>query len=296
MRDVSSRAEICNAMKKERTKKEELRDFLASHCELKTAAGGLPPDGKAYLFHTRDCVLFMAEGYIHGMRNAIGQNEEVMNEARKNGDFSKLIMVYNWSAPEPGMDAVQIPETLVDALTKEQASVFLRNLQRIRKDIDEGKALKAALLELFGGKAEISASYALDGERQFFITGMLSPADRKGYAERYAEHAATNILFDLPKALNAGLQAWLPEYARGRHFMEGRSNFNKKLRYGADVNTELLLSDEGAKLFTEIAREHPGTGNEIRKLFRQAVLDPFGMSLKYYLGKHALIKLPGDGG
>ncbi len=280
-------------MKKESPPKEALSDFLASRCEVKTAATDAPSGKKLYLFPTQDCVLFMAEAYIQGMRNAIGQTEEVMIEAKKSGDFSKVLMVYNWSAPDPGMDMVQIPEILVKGLTKDQMSVFLRNLQRIQKDIDEGRALKTALLKLFGDKAVISTCYALDGERQFFITGTLSPADRRGYAERYAEHAATNILFDLPKALNASLQAWLPEYAKGRHFMEGRSNFHKKLRYGAEAHTELLLSDEGAKILTELAKEHAEIRTEIKKLFQQAMLDPFGMSLKYYLGKHALIKLPG---
>jgi hypothetical protein len=281
-------------MKKELTKKEELGSFLAQHCEIKYAQSATSGDrAKIYMFHTQDCVLFMAEAYIHGMRTAIGQNESVMEAAKKSGDFSKVVMVYNWSAPEPGMDVVQIPETLVSSLNKDQAAVFLRNLQRIQKDIDVGKARKETLQKLFGNKAVINVTYALDGERQFCITGAASPADRRSYAERYAEQAATNILFDLPKALNESLQVFLPEYARGAHFVEGRSTFHKKMRYGiAEAHTELLLTEEGAEIFTALAKDSPQEGVRISKLFQQAIMDPVGLSLKYYMGKRAMIKLP----
>jgi hypothetical protein len=281
-------------MKKEASAKEELRQFLARHCEVKTAVNAASTSkSNTYIFHTKDCVLFMAEAYIQGIRNAIGQDEEAMIAAKKKSDFSDVIMVYNWSAPDPGIDVVQIPESLVEKLTKEQAEVFLRNLQRIQKDIEEGTSRKKALQELFGGKAVIGTSYALDGERQFFITGTKSSGDKRGYAERYAEVAATNVLFDLPKALNAALQVFLPEYARGKHFVEGRSNFHKKMRYGkAEAHTELLLGDEGASMLIAISKESPKTGTEIRKVLAKAILDPFGLSLKYYLGKHPLIKLP----
>lgn len=281
-------------MKKEAPAKEELHHFLDRHCEVKTAVSPTS-SGKhrIYIFHTRNCVLFMAEAYIQGMRNAIGQNEETMLEAKKKGDFSDVIMVYNWSAPEPGMDIIQLPEALVDKLTKEQAEIFLRNLQRIQKDIEEGTARKKALQELFSGKVTVNTTYALDGERQFLITGTKSESDRRGYAERYAEMAATNALFDLPKALNAALQIFLPEHARGKHFVEGRSNFHKKMRYGkVEAQTELLIGDEGAAQLTEAAKESAKAGSEIRKVLSRAILDPFGLSLKYYLGKHPLIKLP----
>src|SRR5579871_6793698 len=108
-------------MKKEATAKEELHHFLDRHCEVKTAVSAVS-SGKhnIYIFHTKNCVLFMAEAYVQGMRNAIAQNEEAMIEAKRKGDFSDILMVYNWSAPEPGMDVIQLPETLVDRLTKEQ--------------------------------------------------------------------------------------------------------------------------------------------------------------------------------
>lgn len=281
-------------MKKELTKKEELSDFLARHCEIKySVADTAAIKHKIYIFHTRDCVLFMAEAYIQGMRNAIGQNEEMMIDARKRNDFSEVIMIYNWSAPDPGMDLVQIPEALVSKLTKDQAAVFLRNLERIQKDIDEGKALKEALHKLFGGKAVISTAHALDGERQFYITGTISAGDKRGYAERYAEKVATDVLFDLPKALNAGLQIFLPEFARGALFIEGRKNFYKKVRYGSDeTHTELLLTAEGAAALLNATKESVKTHAEISRILQQSITDPFGMSLKYYLGKHPLIKLP----
>ncbi len=278
-------------MKKERTKKEELLDFLEQHCEIKSYDSA--PAGKRhtiYILHTRDCVVFMAEAYIQGMRNTIGQDEERMRKARKSGDYSEVIMVYNWSAPDPGMDMVQIPETLIRKLDKEQATIFLRNLKRIQQDIDEGKAKREALRKLFGDKAEVRTTYALDGERQFFIQGVASPDDRRGYAERYAEHAATNILFDLPKALNAQLQPYLPEYARGQHFVVGRRDFYKKMRYGAaEAHTELVLTNEGADTFINIVKESPQAGAQISRIFQQAITDPVGLSLKFYLGKNPLI-------
>jgi len=284
-----------SVMKKATTAKDELLQFLARHCEVKYPAAG---KSKIYILHTRDCVLFMAEAYVQGMRNAIGQNEDTMAEAKKNGDFSGVIMVYNWSAPDPGMDMVQIPEALANRLTGEQATVFLRNLEHVQKDIDEGKAAKEMLHALFGDKAIVNTAYALDGERQFFITGTLSAGDRRGYAERYAEKVATDVLFDLPKALNAKLQVFLPEYAHGAHFVEGRRNFYKKVRYGSDeVHTELLLTAEGAAALLKAAKDSAQTKAEISKLLQQSIVDPFGTSLKYYLGKHPLIKLPsGNGG
>lgn len=284
-------------MKKVLTKKQELDNFLAHYCETKFIATGKSGDKhKIYIFHTKDCVLFMAEAYIQGMRNAVGQTESMMSSIRKNGEFSEVIMVYNWSAPEPGMDMVQIPEVLINKLDKVQTGIFLRNLQRIQKDIDEGRARIKALQKLFCNEATINTSYALDGERQFLITGTKSANDRRSYAERYAEQAATNVLFDLPKALNSALQVFLPEYERGEHFIEGISRFHKKMRYGTDTHTELLLSDESAAIFINLAQESPKTAIEIGKIFQQAILDPVGLSLKYYLGKHPLIKLPSRNG
>ncbi len=281
-------------MAKELKKKETLKDFLTRHCEVKSAAVSGVTKNKYYIFNAKDCVLFMAEAYIHGMRNAIGQNEEVMAIAKKSGDFSKLIMVYNWAAPAPGIDVVQIPESLITSLTKEQTAIFLRNLQRIQKDIDAGKARRTELQKLFGNKAIVETTYALDGERQFFIRGTVSSEDKRGYTERYVEHIATNVLFDLPKALNARLQALVPDEYDARHFIEERNSFSKKIRYGAEAHTELLLTDEGAALFTELSKKSPQAKTEISKLFQQAITDPFGLSLKYYMGKHPLIKLSSE--
>lgn len=281
------------AMKKEPAKKDELKDFLACHCEIKYSAADAPSGKhKIYILHTRDCVLFMAEAYIQGMRNAINQNDEVMAAARKRSDFGEVIMVYNWSAPDPGMDLVQLPETLVNKLTQDQAAVFLRNLERIQKDVEEGKTIRETLHKLFGGKAVVNTAHALDGERQFFITGTASASDKRGYAERYAEKVATDVLFNLPKALNAGLQFFLPEFARGALFVEGRKNFYKKVRYGSDeTHTELLLTAEGAVALQNATKSSVKNNVEISRILQQAIIDPFGASLKYYLGKHPLIKL-----
>ncbi|MEI7669243.1 MAG: hypothetical protein WCJ33_04090, partial [Pseudomonadota bacterium] len=107
--------------------KEELIDFLNNHCEIKLAANSSATNKKNYIFYTKDCVLFMAEAYIQGMRNAIGQSHEVMQEAKLSGNYSEVIMVYNWSAPEPGIDMLQIPENVVKKLTKEQTTIFVNN-------------------------------------------------------------------------------------------------------------------------------------------------------------------------
>ena len=280
-------------MKKDLSTKDMLRDFLESQCELKYATvSGTSEKNKNYIFYTKDCVLFMAEAYVQGIRNAINQTYAVMQEAKKSGNFSEIIMVYNWSAPDPGMDMIQIPEKLVENLDKDQARTFLVNLQKIHKDIHEGKIRKETLAKLFANKVKIETCYALDGARQFFIKG--DPANKKkiSYAEKYAEQVATNVLFDLPKALNAQLVPLLPDYVGEKHFVEGRSKFNQKVKYGSEVETELLLSDEGAALFTDIYHKHPAKSIEISILLQQAITDPFGLSLKYYMGKHPLIKLP----
>ncbi|HEU5047348.1 MAG TPA: hypothetical protein VFT64_05825 [Rickettsiales bacterium] len=280
-------------MKKQHAIKQELHDFLKHHCETKLlATGNSDHKHMTYIYHTKDCTVFMAEAYVQGVRNAIGQTEEVMMEAKKTGDFGNVIMAYNWSVPEPGLDVIQIPESLVEQLNQEQAAILLRNLQRIQKDIEEGRSRREALQNLFGKEAQVVSSYALDGSRQFFIRGVKSVNDRRSYGERYAEQAATNVLFDLPKALNAAIQVFLPEYERGELFIEGISHFNKKMRYGAEAHTELLISDDGAAVFTKMLREASGSALEIAKIFQQAMLDPVGLSLKYYLGKHALVKLP----
>lgn len=280
-------------MKKEPSPKDMLKDFLERHCEVKYVTVANSNDkNKNYIFYTKDCILFMAEAYIQGMRNAIGQNHAVMQEAKRSSNFGEIIMVYNWSAPEPGIDMIQIPEPLIQKLNQEQTVIFLNNLNKIQKDIAIGRERKEIITKLFSGKAGVETCYALDGNRQFIIRGNTAARQKTTYAERYAEQIATNVLFDLPKALNARLQLVLPEYPNEKIFVEGRSNFNKKVRYGTEVQTELLLTDEGATLLNGIYIKSPGTSMEISILLQQAITDPFGLSLKHYLGRHPLIKLP----
>jgi len=278
-------------MSREPTKKEALKDFLKQYCELKPlTTGAAGTQDKCYVLQTKDCKLFMAEAHVQGMRNAIGQSEEVMADARRYNDFSRVIVVYNWSAPDPGMDQVQIPERLVEMLSNEQASVILRNLQGILKDVEEGRYRRNGIQTLFGDKAIVKTIFALDGERQFFITGKTSVSDRRRYIERYAEQVATNALFDLAKALNAQLKKLVPPQAKGKFFIEGRDTGAKKVRYGAEIQAELILTDEGALIYTELAKE-PRIREAISELFHRAMLDPFGLSLKHYMGKHAVIKV-----
>jgi hypothetical protein len=279
--------------KKEASKKEVLKDFLNQYCELKPImTGAVASKDKCYVLPTKDCKLFMAEAHVQGMRNAIGQTDEVMADAKKYNDYTRVIMTYNWSAPDPGMDLVQIPERLVEMLSIEQASVIVRNLQGIFKDIEEGRSRRSGLQALFGDKAIVKTAYALDGERQFFITGKTSASDNRRYAERYAEQVATNALFDLAKALNSQLKALLPKEAQGKYFVEGRDTGAKKIRYGADAFAELILTDEGALIHTELAKEQK-MKEAISHLFQKAMTDPFGLSLKHYMGKRAVIKLKG---
>jgi hypothetical protein len=283
------------AAPKEPPKKEALKDFLRQYCEMKPiTTGASVSKDKCYVFTTRDCKLFMAEAYVQGIRNAIGQTEEVMAEARRSSDYCGVIMSYNWSAPSPGMDVVQIPEKLVESLSNEQAAVVLRNLQGILKDVEDGKVRKAAVEKLFSDTAVVKTTYALDGERQFLISGKASASDRRRYAERYAELVATSALFNLAKALNAQVNTLLPKPAQGKFFIESRKMASQKIRYGTDANSELLLKDEGALIYAEILKTDPRLGTAIGKLFQQAITDPFGLSLKHYMGKHAVVKLKPD--
>jgi len=273
--------------------KKALTDFLLQHCEIKPiTAGAAPGKDKCYVLGTENCLLFMAEKHLEEIRNAISQTEEAIHAARKNGDYSRVIMAYNWAAPEPGLDTIRIPFRVVEALDDRQALMMLRSLEGIQKDIEEGTARKNGLQSLFHDTATVQTNANLDGERVFLITGKVSATDRRRYAERYAEHVATNVLFDLPKALNAALQDVLPKESRGKFFVEGRDITARKIRFGADANIDLLLNDEGAAIYTALAKKEHRIGNAIGKILRQAMTDPFGLSLKYYMGKHALIKLP----
>jgi hypothetical protein len=278
------------------TPQKSLNDFLTQHCEVKSlATGSAGSKERCYVMNTEGCLLFMAETHVQEMRNAVDQTDATMAAAKNSGDYSGLLMTYNWAAPEPGMDSIRIPLKLVESLDHKRALMILRSLQSIQKDIDEGSERKDGLQHLFKDTANIRISSNLDGERIFIITGKQSAADRRRFAERYAEQVATNILFNLPKALNAKLQTAVPKESRGRFFIEGR-DITRKLPTTKDAHTELTLTDEGAHIYTELAKKNPRMAETIGKLFRQAILDPFGLALKYYMGKHALIQFPSKEG
>jgi hypothetical protein len=269
-----------------------LNDFLAQHCDVKHLPIG--PQGRkerCYVLSTEDCLLFMAETHVQEIRDIIDQTEEVVAAAKASEDFSNVVMSYNWDAPEPGMNSLRIPVKLVDSLDDKRALMILRNLEGIQKDIDEGRTRREELQALFGDTAKIRSSSNLDGERIYIIVGKKSASDRRRYAERYAEVVATNVLFKLPKALNARLQKLVPKEARGFFFLEGRDITSSKIRYGADAQPELTLTDEGALVYTRLTKKNAKMADAVSKLFQQAMLDPFGLSLKYYMGKHAIIKL-----
>jgi hypothetical protein len=271
-----------------------LHDFLSQHCEVKsiaTGAGG--GKERCYVFNTEDCVLFLAEVHIQQMRDAVGQTDDVLAFAKKTGDYTGIIMAYNWGAPEPGMDTIRIPVRLVETLDSRQSALLLRNLQGILIDITEGKQLSKALQALLGDAGKVKAQNNLDGERIFLISSKGSAAERKNYAERFAEQVATNVLFDLPKALNAQIQTLLPKEYRGRYFVEGRDITSKKLRYGAEANIEIVLTNAGALVYAQLSKEDPKLAKILAKVIQQAMTDPFGLSMKHYMGKHAVIKLSG---
>lgn len=271
-----------------------LKDFLSAHAEVKsiaTGAGG--GKERCYVFNTEYCVLFLAEIHIQQMRDAAGQSDDVLASAKKTGDYTGIIMAYNWNAPDPGMDTIRIPVRLIESLDRRQASIILRNLEGIQQDINEGKQLASSVQQLFGESAAVSVQNNLDGERLFVITSNTTAAQQKGYAERFAEQVVTNVLFDLPKALNALLQPMFPKDLKGRYFIEGRDITSRKLRYGAEVKIEILLTDEGAHVFSRCMVEEPKLGKEMGKILQQGMQDPFGLSMKHYMGKHAIVKLAG---
>jgi len=275
------------------TSQKALNDFLTQYCEVKSLPIG--PENrkeKCYILNTQDCLLFMAETHVQELRDIIDQTEDSVATARYNNDYSGILMSYNWEAPEPGMNWLRIPTKLVESLDDKRALMFLRNLEGIQKDINEGKARRDGIQALFQDTATVVTSANLDGERIFVITGRVSASDRRRYAERYAELVATNVLFKLPKVLNARLQKIVPKEARGRFFLEGRDITSPKIRYGAEAHPQLVLTDEGAQIYTALAEKNSRFKEAASKLFTQAMLDPFGLSLRYYMGKHALIKLP----
>jgi hypothetical protein len=275
------------------TPQKALAHFLNQYCEVKSIpAGAGSAKERCYVMDTEDCLLFMAEMHVQEMRNALDQTDAVMAEAKRNGDFSTIIMTYNWGAPEPGMDSIRIPVKLVESFDNKRALMILRSLQGIQRDIEDGKACKEGLQALFQDTAVVMTSSDLEGERIYLINGKKSAADRRYDAARYAEKATTNLLFNLPKALNARLQTIVPKEARGRFFLEGRDITARKIHASDHSQAELALSDEGAAVYTELTKKNPRLAESIGKLFRQAMLDPLGLSLKYYMGKHALIQFP----
>lgn len=279
------------------TSKSALQEFLSQHCEIKsiaTGAGG--GKERCYVFNTENCVLFLAEVHIQQMRDAVGQTDDVLSFAKKTGDYTGIIMAYNWGAPDPGMDTIRIPVRLVESLDSKQSALVLRNLQGILTDVTEGRELAKALEALVEDTGKIKAQNNLDGERVFLITSNGPATEKKNYAERFAEQVATNVLFDLPKALNAQLEALLPKEYKGRYFIEGRDITSRKLRYGAETNVELALTDAGAHVYQRILKQDAKLGKNIAKLIQQALTDPFGLSMKHYMGKHAVIKLTGTKG
>ncbi len=271
-----------------------LHTFLNQHCEVKsiaTGAGG--GKERCYVFNTENCVLFLAETHIQQMRDAVGQTDDVLAFAKKTGDYTGIIMAYNWGAPEPGMDTIRIPVRLIESLDSKQSALLLRNLQGILTDVTEGKQLCTNIATLLADTGVVKTQNNLDGERVFLISSSGTASERKKYAERFAEQVATNVLFDLPKALNAQLEEVLPKDYKGRYFVEGRDITSKKLRYGAETNIEIVLTNDGAHVYSHIAQNDGKLAKSVAKLFQQAMTDPFGLSMKHYMGKHAIIKLPG---
>jgi hypothetical protein len=166
----------------------------------------------------------------------------------------------------------------------------LRNLEGIKADIDEGRLFRDRLESLFQDTAAITLSTTPEGERVYTIVGKLSPTDRRLYMERFAEQVASKTLFDIAKALNARLEEYIPEDSREKFFIEGRDISDRKIRYGSEVSTELVLSDEGAWMYTTLASKNPSAREVIVKLFQQAMIDPFGLSIRHYMGKHNVLK------
>lgn len=272
-----------------------LHDFLSQHCEVKsiaTGAGG--GKEKCYVLNTENCILFLAETHVQQMRDAVGQTDDVLGFAKKTGDYTGIIMAYNWGAPEPGMDTIRIPVRLIESLDEKQSAFVLRNLQGLYMDVSEGKALSEDLQTVLGDSGTVKAQNNLDGERVFLITSNGKAKEKKHYAERFAEQVATNVLFDLPKALNAQIQTMLPKELKGRYFVEGRDITSRKLRYGAETNVEMVLTDAGAHVYSRLLAGYPEIAREVSKLIQQSLNDPFGLSMKHYMGKHAVIKLPGN--
>ena len=210
--------------------------------------------------------------------------------ALKPSPLENRIEIVARQEPDGGVGEIRIPVKLVESLNAKQAFLIFRNLQNILKDIEEGKIYKELLETLFQHTAKICLVNSENGERLFDITGRLSEGRKRRYIERYAEHVATHILFDIAKALNARLDRYLAPDERGKYFLEGRDFSDRKVRYGEEVGTELLLSDEGAAAYTGLLQQNPALTETVAALLQQAMLDPFGLSIKHYMGKHNVMK------
>jgi hypothetical protein len=264
-----------------------LKEFLSRYSKVKPAPIGVNgAEEDCYVIKTEDCLFFMAESHLREIHNIINQ----LGDALHGNDYSKLIIAHSWDPPERGFDRIRIPVKVVESLDAKQAAVILRNLEGIQKDIDDGRRYREELQDLFGDTATIKSTTNVSGERVFKINGKLSSENRRRYAERYAEQVATNTLFDLAKALNSQLQQLVPDTSYGRLFVEGRDLSDRKIRYGTEVATELELTDDGAWLYTSLAKQDPYVKATLQKFFRQAMIDPFGLSLKHYMGKHNAFK------
>lgn len=276
-----------------------LKDFLERRCRvIASMANG--QEVQYYVLNTENSRPFMAYSHIREVLQAVGQHN-ALNSSRQVDDNS--IIVYPHKEPETGIDQIKFPVKFIAAVTEQQSFQILRNLEGIQRDIDEGKLMQDRLEGLFQDTATVKVSSTPGNERVYLIKGRLSSTDRRLYMERFAEQIASSTLFDVAKALNSRLEPYIPEESREKFFVEGRDLSDRKVKYGAEVGTELMLSDEGAYVYTDLAGKSPTAREVIAKVFQQAMLDPFGLSMRHYMGKHnvlkagkrPLVKVPGVG-
>jgi hypothetical protein len=280
--------------------KNALKDFLVRHCRIHPSPASVD-EQEYYLFLTADGRHFMTESHLREIFRALGQSGDVTASSQEN---TGNILIELKEAPDKGINVVRIPVKLIDSLNEKQTFLILRNLQCIQADIEEGRICRDRLESLFGDTATIRLATGEDGQRIFDITGKLSSTDQKRYMERYAEQVASRTLFDIAKALNGKLAQYVPEESREKFFIEGRDFSDRKIRYGEEVGTELVLSDEGACVYTTLVHKNPLIRENVAKILQRAMTDPFGLSMTHYMGKHnvlkagkrPLVKVPGISG
>jgi hypothetical protein len=266
-----------------------LKDFLARLCRIHPSPPS-PGEEEYYVFSAADGRFFMTESHMREIFREVKQTGHGPAALKSGSDAGNAIMVSWRETPEIGIDQIRIPVKLVESLSEKQAFLILRNLEGIQRDVEEGRILKDRLENLFQDTATIKFATNEHGERVFEITGKLSDAHKRRYMERYAEQVASRTLFDVAKALNGRLSQYIPEESREKFFVEGRDLSDKKIRYGDEVGTELVLSDEGAWMYTHIVNKNPLLREVVAKLMQQAMLDPFGLSMTHYMGKHNVLK------